>query len=117
MKASKDDDDAALRARLDRLQSELRERDESRRADAERGQAGEKTSLGRAMSVGLNVFSEFAAAIVVGALIGWQADAWLGTKPWLLALFLGLGTAAGFLNLYRLAAKAQPGDGDADHGR
>jgi ATP synthase protein I len=44
------------------------------------------------------------AAIIVGALIGWQADAWLGTKPWLLVLFLGLGVAAGFWNVFRLSS-------------
>ncbi len=105
----KDGKDAELRARLARLEEALRQRDE---ASAEQDAAAPKrSSFGRAMSVGLNAFSEFVGAIVVSALIGWQVDAWLGTKPWLLVLMLGLGTAAGFWNVYRVAKpKAPPGD-------
>jgi len=105
------DDDAALHARLAKLREGLRAVEARQAADNAPGPASEKSSFGRAMSVGLNVFSEFAAAVVVGGLIGWQADVWLGTKPWLLVIFLGLGTAAGFWNIYRLAARqASKGD-------
>jgi ATP synthase protein I len=110
-----EDDDAALRARLNRLQSSLREREELRSAEARERAPSKGGSFGRAMSVGLTVFSEFVAAIIVGAFIGWQLDAWLGTKPWLLVVFMGLGTAAGFWNVYRVAARRQP-SGDADEG-
>lgn len=44
---------------------------------------------------------EIAVATVVGGAIGWQLDRWLGTKPWLAILFLLLGLAAGFINLFR----------------
>ena len=44
---------------------------------------------------------EIAVATVVGGAIGWQLDRWLGTKPWLAILFLMLGLAAGFINLFR----------------
>jgi ATP synthase protein I len=104
------DDD--LRARLDQLQAALRKQEEDRREQANAGgglQIG--GSFGRAMSVGFTVLSEFVAAILVGALIGWQADAWLGTKPWLLVLFLGLGVAAGFWNVFRLSAPNGAGGG------
>lgn len=100
----RDAEDAALNARLDKLRETLRARDEARLAEDASQEATKQNSFGRAMSVGLNVFSEFVGAVVVGALIGWQADVWLGTKPWLLVLFLGLGTATGFWNLYRVAA-------------
>ncbi|QXX73373.1 ATP synthase protein I [Methylovirgula sp. HY1] len=97
-------EDAALKARLASLSSALdaRQRDttasESNAADL----AGQ--SLGKAINLGLRVLTEFVAAIVVGAVIGWQLDTWFHTKPFLLILFLGLGTAAGFVNVYRLAA-------------
>jgi ATP synthase protein I len=45
------------------------------------------------------------AGIVVGALIGWQLDIWCKTSPVLLIVFLTLGTAAGFWNVYRIATK------------
>ncbi len=106
-----DKDDAALQARLAKLNEALRAHDE-REASAKTSESvSNGGSFGRAMSAGLNVFAEFVSAVVVGALIGWQSDAWLGTKPWLLVLFLGLGTAAGFWNIYRMAARKKlPGD-------
>ncbi len=103
-----DKDEAALQARLAKLNDALRARDERAAAQTPTGAAAKGNSFGRAMSAGLNVFSEFVAAIVVGAFVGWQADAWLGTKPWLMVAFLGLGTAAGFWNIYRIAARKAP---------
>ena len=47
------------------------------------------------------------AAVVVGGFIGWAIDRWLGTSPGALIVFLALGTAAGFWNVYRIAM--QPG--------
>ena len=58
------------------------------------------------MSLGFRVLSEFVAATVVSALIGWRLDLWIGTTPFFLILFLGLGVAAGFWNVYRLAVHA-----------
>ena len=103
-----DKDEAGLQARLAKLNDALRARDERAAAQTPTGAAAKGNSIGRAMSAGLNVFSEFVAAIVVGAFVGWQADAWLGTKPWLMVVFLGLGTAAGFWNIYRIAARKAP---------
>ncbi|QGM47701.1 AtpZ/AtpI family protein [Methylocystis heyeri] len=98
------EDEAALRARLERLDRALRARDEREAAEKD-AESPRGAGFGRAISAGLNVFAEFVSAVVVGALIGWQGDAWLGTRPWLLVLFLGLGTAAGFWNIYRMAAR------------
>jgi ATP synthase protein I len=100
-----EENDEDLRARLSRLNAALRAQEERRAAQSEPRKLPSGGAFGRAFSAGINVFSEFVAAIIVGAFIGWQADAWLGTKPWLLVLFLGLGTAAGFWNIYRFAAR------------
>ena len=62
------------------------------------------TRRGKAMSLGFRVLAEFGAGVVVGGFIGWQADIWLGTTPFGLLVFLALGTAAGFWNVYKLAA-------------
>ena len=40
-------------------------------------------------------------ATVIGLAGGYFADQWLGTKPWLMLIGLGLGIAAGFVNLFR----------------
>jgi ATP synthase protein I len=45
------------------------------------------------------------------AVSGWQLDLWIGTAPFLLILFLGLGVAAGFWSVYRLAVRP-PGPRD-----
>jgi ATP synthase protein I len=94
-----------LKARLAKLTTDLQTQRDSGRDEAGRKADADLTdkSLGQAMSLGFRVLSEFVAAIVVGALIGWQFDAWFGTSPFLLILFLGLGVAAGFWNVYRLA--------------
>ncbi len=55
------------------------------------------------MAIGMRIAVELAAALAVGAGIGVLLDSWLGTRPWLLIVFFVLGTAAGFLNLYRTA--------------
>lgn len=97
-----------LHARLEKLRAAL-DREEERRSGAARKSSSDG-SFGRALSVGLTVFSEFAGAIAIGVLIGWQADAWLGTGPLLLIAFSILGIAAGFWNIYRAAApKGPPG--------
>ena len=47
--------------------------------------------------------TELVAGVVVGALIGWLLDRWLGISPWGLIVFLLLGFAAGVLNVMRAA--------------
>ena len=57
------------------------------------------------MSRGLRLGSEFIAAILVGAGIGYLLDLWLKTGPWLLLVFVMVGFAAGVLNVVRSAAE------------
>ncbi len=100
-------DDANLQARLKDLSGAL---DSHRKAAETRQPTGGFTSpsgMGQAMSLGFRVMSEFVAAIVVGGFIGWAIDRWLGISPAALIVFLGLGTVAGFWNVYRIAM--QPG--------
>ncbi len=57
------------------------------------------------MSLGVRVLVEFVSAAIVGALVGWQLDKWIGTSPAFLLVLVLLGTAAGFWNVYRIAVK------------
>ena len=100
-------DDAALRKRLDSLSKSL---DTETPVPVEKT-TSDATSMATAMSLGVRVLTEFVAGVVVGAVIGWQLDKWFHTSPILLIVFLTLGTAAGFWNVYRFAAKP------ADRGR
>ncbi len=98
-------EDAGLRARLDKLSTALDAHKDQSAGSGEQAPKLSADSLGSAMSLGFRVLSEFVAAVVVGALIGWQIDKWAGTAPLFLLVFLLMGTAAGFWNVYRIAVK------------
>lgn len=65
-----------------------------------------REAIASASVVGLNLVS----ATFVGLLIGYWLDRWLGTRPWLLLLFLVFGIAAGFKNVYQEVRKIQKAD-------
>ncbi|HET6378395.1 MAG TPA: AtpZ/AtpI family protein [Methylocella sp.] len=67
--------------------------------------------MGNVLSLAFRVLSEFVAAVVVGAAIGWGIDRLSGTTPWFLIVFLLFGAAAGFWNVYRIATE-KPGGGE-----
>ena len=97
------DDPDALRARLNRLSSELKGRAAPPPAPEPRREAG-SGSAGSAMSLGLRAGSEFVSAVVVGAGVGWVLDRALGTKPAFLIVFFLLGVAAAVWNVIRLTS-------------
>lgn len=57
--------------------------------------------IGAGMGMGVRVGVELISGIAVGGLIGYGLDRLLGTKPWLMLVFLFLGAAASVLNIYR----------------
>ncbi len=61
----------------------------------------------RGMAYGLRMSSELVAAILVGGVIGYLLDQWLGTKPWLFLAFFIAGFAAGVLNVTRAFSQMQ----------
>ncbi len=54
---------------------------------------------------------QFPVAIVIGYFFGRWLDRQLGTGPWLMAVFCLFGIIAGFINLFRIAAKAEADEG------
>ncbi len=52
---------------------------------------------------GMRLGTEFIAAVLVGAGIGYLLDLWLKTGPWLMLVMLLVGFAAGVLNVVRSA--------------
>lgn len=109
-------DDAALRARLEKLSQQLAQKRDDAAKASEPNPPLLNGNVGQAMTLGFRVLSEFVAAIIVGAILGWQFDKWLDTAPTLLIVFLGMGTAAGFWNVYRIAMapSAPPRKGDTE---
>ncbi len=60
-------------------------------------------TLGLLSTIGMAM----ALSIAIGAAIGYYMDKWLGTKPWLLLVFLGLGIVAAFRNLFILYKRSK----------
>lgn len=58
-------------------------------------------SLGLVSSMGISV----ALAIIIGVVTGRQLDEWLGTYPWFFFIFLFIGIAAGFRNIYIIVGR------------
>ena len=56
---------------------------------------------GSRMGEGLKYASEFSAAVIVGAALGYAADKGLNSAPWGLLLGLIFGLGAGVLNIIR----------------
>lgn len=54
-----------------------------------------------ASRVGVAIAADLIAGVLVGTGIGYVLDMLFGTRPVLLAVFVLLGGAAGFLNMYR----------------
>jgi len=80
------------------------------RARMEKGVAGDAkfataTRDMSQMSRGLRLGSEFVAAVLVGAGLGYLLDMWLQTSPWLFLAMMLFGFAAGVLNVVRSAAR------------
>jgi ATP synthase protein I len=106
----------SLRARLDKLSNALDAQRDAHRSSGTRnlgreGAGPSPASTGNAMGLAFRVLSEFVAAVIVGAFIGWWIDRVAGTTPAFLITFLLMGAAAGFWNVYRIAIKPPGSEG------
>jgi ATP synthase protein I len=101
----------ALRARLSKLSEALEAQRNAPSRDAGGGGSGSSLgTLGSALSLAFRVLTEFVAAVIVGGAIGWGIDYLAGTSPLFLIVFVFLGAAAGFWNVYRIGTE-KPGSG------
>ncbi|MFL5103112.1 MAG: AtpZ/AtpI family protein [Xanthobacteraceae bacterium] len=103
-------EEAALSARLRSLGERLDQ--VGSRRDVETGSASRSNADMSAFARGMRLSAELVGGVVIGVILGWLADRWLGTSPWGLIVFLLLGFAAGVLNVMRSAGvMASPSDG------
>ncbi|MGE0563730.1 MAG: AtpZ/AtpI family protein [Pseudolabrys sp.] len=93
------DDEAALSARLQSLGDRLKSAGRPPEAEERSRPTTDPSALAR----GFRLSTELVAGVVVGTLIGWLLDRWLGISPWGMIVFLLLGFAAGVLNVMRSA--------------
>lgn len=92
-------EEAALSARLQRLGDRLKTTGRPSENDTGPRQTADPSAIAR----GFRLSTELVAGVLVGAMIGWLLDRWLGISPWGLIVFLLLGFAAGVLNVMRAA--------------
>ncbi len=74
-----------------------------------RENGGANRSDGAEMGRGLKIASELLAAFLVGLFAGWGLDKVFDTAPWATLVGVGLGFAAGVLNVHRAMAKMDEG--------
>lgn len=55
------------------------------------------------MGAGFRIAVEILAALVVGSVMGFLLDDWLGTRPWLMIVFFFVGSGAALRNVVRTA--------------
>jgi len=93
-------DKDALQAFSDKLEATKKSHE-----DAET--PNEKSGMGE----GLRYASEFSAAIIVGAFLGYMVDKFAGSGPWGLLIGLLLGFGTGVMNVVRAAKEGMDGSG------
>lgn len=81
--------------RLQALRSEVKQDG----GEGSRSSGAPQTATGWVMRLSI----ELAAGLLVGGVIGWGLDYWLGTNPLLLIVFFLLGATAGIYNVIRSA--------------
>jgi len=102
-----------LENRLNDINKRLGREDKSKTGES--SNEPQKANMGAAFQMS----TEFIAAILVGAAIGYGLDWLVGTKPWGLIGFVMLGFVAGVMNVLRAAGEltgpvdlSQPGSQD-----
>ena len=93
-------DKDALKALSDKLEA-------TKKSHQETEFQSEKSGMGE----GLKYASEFSAAIIAGAFLGYLVDKFAGSGPWGLLIGLLLGFCAGVMNVVRAAKEGMDGSG------
>lgn len=73
-----------------------------------------KNELFRSLAMVSSMGISAALAIGIGVWFGLTLDRWLGTQPWFFYIFLFIGIAAGFKNIYVIAGREIRKDNDSD---
>ncbi|PZM07759.1 AtpZ/AtpI family protein [Rhizobium tubonense] len=110
-----DDRDESLEKRRAQLGAELETLRTEVGEDGPREVRAETSRRGYAEAMKLS--SEFIAAIIAGAVLGYLFDRFVGTAPWGMIVLLLLGFCAGVLNVLRSAGMvSEPPSAGSDKG-
>ena len=73
-----------------------------------------KNELFRSLAMVSSMGISAALAIAIGVWFGLTLDRWLGTHPWFFYIFLFIGIAAGFKNIFVIAGREIRRSDDSD---
>jgi ATP synthase protein I len=91
--------------RLSKRLHDLSERIQAETAEHAPAQGPGSGDQGSRYGVAFRLASEFVAAVLVGAALGWLLDRLAGTSPFGLIILLLLGFGAGILNMARVSKR------------
>lgn len=77
---------------------------------AQKPVAGSESQDGSAAGLAMRAVTELLVGLLVCMGLGWAADKYLGTAPWIMLALMPLGLAAGVYNVMRLASSKQADD-------
>lgn len=75
-----------------------------------RGASGPDNQEGSAAGLAFRAVSELLVGLLVTMGLGWGADKYLGTAPWIMLALMPVGLAAGVMNVMRLSRSKQAED-------
>jgi ATP synthase protein I len=75
-----------------------------------RGASGPDSQEGSAAGLAIRAVSELLVGLLVMMGLGWGADKYLGTAPWIMLALMPVGLAAGVVNVMRLSRSKQAED-------
>ena len=92
----------------DRLKDLGRKLDQT--LEERRGASGSDSQEGSAAGLAIRAVSELLVGLLVCMTLGWGADKYFGTAPWIMLALMPLGLAAGVMNVMRLSRSKQAED-------
>ncbi len=87
---------------LENLKARVKKAQQANQPESKSG-LNERHAYGMAM----RLVTELVSGLIVGLIIGYFLDNILGTKPWLLIVFIFLGLGAGIVNVMRAAKQIE----------
>ena len=64
------------------------------------------TGFAKGLALATRLGLELVVAVVVGAVLGYGIDRWLGSEPWAIIVGMFLGGITGMLNIYRTVMRS-----------
>jgi ATP synthase protein I len=84
----------------------VRARAQGERHSSATSNGGDDPGIESAMSFGMRAGAQFVSAVILGGVLGWAIDRWLGTRPFGMLILMVLSFIAAMANVWRSMSKA-----------